>query len=91
MMIIPDPHSLIREVIDSLESVNLKKPGRPNFMLNMCNIENLLSMNFRLTEIAKIIGVSVRTLHRRLSAAETSVRLKLFARTFLKAFVILLL
>jgi len=66
-------HALIREAIDTLENTTFRRRGRPAFTINTSSIESLLSMNFRLTQIAKMLGVSVRTLHRRLSIAEISV------------------
>jgi AraC-like DNA-binding protein len=47
--------------------------GRPSIDINMSTVENLLSMRFTAKAIARMFGISIRTLHRRLKSAEISV------------------
>jgi len=66
--------SLIREAAECLEDADSeKKPGRKEIPIRISAIEELLNMNFRLTEISRLFGVSRKTVQRRIKAAGISV------------------
>jgi len=66
-------HTLIREAMDAIDGTLVPKRGRPALIINICRIESLLSMNFRLNSIAEMFNVSTRTLYRRLKRNGISV------------------
>jgi len=66
--------SLIREAVECLEDAShQEKRGRKEIPLRLSAIEELLRMNFRITEISRLYGVSRKTLYRRMKAAGMSV------------------
>jgi hypothetical protein len=70
---------LVLRAVEVLESLNhpseSKRPGRPKVHVPSATLEHLLSMNFRVPDIASMYGVSKKTIFRRLAEAGISVRL----------------
>lgn len=71
------------EQVQELLIVEISQPGvlqvgRPTIHVSMENVEYLLSLKFKATKIAQMLGISRRTLHRRMSLYGISVSLVLF-------------
>lgn len=67
---------LTSEIINSQEERGISAPvirngrrGRPKFIIDEDLLENMLYLHFKVPRIAKLLGVSVRTIRRRMSEA----------------------
>jgi AraC-like DNA-binding protein len=81
--------SIIEEVITLLETTD-ESPcstlprGRPSIKIDVGAVEQLMSLNFKATQIAQLIGISIRTLHRKLREAGLSVTKDAFSTYYCK-------
>jgi len=64
--------SILEQEIDGTSSTN-SSIGHPRFHIPVSNVEFMLSVNFKATDIAKFYGVSKETIFRRMRAAGISV------------------
>jgi hypothetical protein len=73
---------VITLLINSLDNeVSSARPvGRPKIEISISNVEYLLSLKFKVTVIADILGVSTDTIFRRLRASGISVSAQLSAK-----------
>jgi hypothetical protein len=60
-------------LLESKLNGRVNRKGRPTIEVDMTAVETMLSMKFRATTIAKMFGISIRSLHRKMKAAEISV------------------
>lgn len=66
---------LVTELLLESEHMGQKRRGRPKVALPVTTIESLVSMNFKVPEIAKMFNVSVTTVFRTMRENNISVKL----------------